>query len=175
MFPLNTLIRSDLKGNLIPIQNIRPGISLPTHTRRMREVRSIINEQYDGTSLTITVTGYQIPIETTPEQLFLVYPNLKLLNGVPETDPTNLQADRSFDIAWKRADGLTTNDYIQLPSPYKPPHVQMHNLKGGQLPDGAGLYAKIGAIASKPFRGFMYNVIVDTDNSMIAKGYTVRL
>lgn len=174
MFPPNVLVRIDLNGGVSPIQSLRPGHKVVTHKRRLMEIMSLVNEVYEGFLIKISIPGYTQDLEVSPEQEFLTYPNLKILKGIPETEPTNPTADRSFDFEWKSANRLTTEDYIQLPNPIRPSHLQIHNLKGGYLPNNQGVFAKVGSLESRPFKGYLHNLVVDDDRSFIARGYTVR-
>jgi hypothetical protein len=174
MFPPNVLIRIDLNGGLAPIQNLRPGHKVVTHKGRLMEIMSLVNETYEGFLIKVKVTGYTQSLEVSPEQQFLTYPNLTILKGIPETDPLNPSFDRSFDIQWKSANQLKTTDYIQLPAPIRPQHLQIHNIKGGYLPLKQGVFTQVGAVESRPFKGFLHNLIVDQDASFIASGFTVR-
>jgi hypothetical protein len=176
MLPANTLILVNPYGVRKPIQDIHINDQVVTHMREQKKVTGILTGNMTaGSLINIEIVGYTQHIQLTEKQMMLTYPNLTLLEGKPETEIVGSIADRSFDIAWKYAKDLTTEDYIQIPTPYIHNSVQRSKIEGGDLPgSNQGLYAKIGHIQTRPYRGKMYSLIVADENSFIARGYPVR-
>lgn len=176
MLPANTLVLMTPYGVRKPIQDLKVGDQVVTHTRQQKRINQIIvGEMKEGNLVNIEVAGYTQHIQLSPDQQILCYPNLTKLNGKPETEVVGAVADRSFEIAWKYVRDLGIEDYIQIPTPYIRNSIDLSRIKGGELPGaGQGLYVKTKYITSRPYRGKTYSIITEEDNSFIARGYTVR-
>ena len=176
MLPANTLILVNPYGLRKPIQDLVINDQVVTHMREQKRITGMLfGNMTSGNLINIEIVGYTQHIQLSEKQLVLTYPNLKLLDGKPETERVGSVADRSFDIKWVAAKDLTTEDYIQLPTPYIHNSIKPSKIQGGKLPGvEQGLYAKIGYIQTRPYRGKTYTLIVDDENSFVARGYCVR-
>lgn len=163
---------------ITPVASVREGMNVVTHNREIKNVERVLKSDYSQELYFIRVWGYTKSILVTAETQFLVYPNLRLVQGQVSRSPS---PERTFDIAWKRTVLLDKNDYLQVPTPYYRKSL-LHTVdflpesfgRGGYLPHDTGLFCRVKSINKVPYDGLIYSFVVSQDNSFIANGFTVR-
>lgn len=87
-----------------PIKDVETGDMVITPYGNIKTVTNIIKKPYNEHMIKIKTQSFNVDIETTPNHLYMTLPNI----GRGKKGNKNL-------IEWKRADQLTTNDYLLIP------------------------------------------------------------
>lgn len=102
-FPVGTPVRMG-DGTEKPIEDVRRGDEVLTHTGSVRHVLGTEMRMHVGDMITITAKGFPFPLTMTDDHPVAVLVDGKRFNKKRGSGP----------LQWKRADELTENDYVLL-------------------------------------------------------------
>lgn len=150
-----------------PIELVEKGDLVLTHKGNFKKVLNTMNRTYEGPLKVIEVAGIKNKIKCTPEHRFYT-----------STSKRNYSGTLTGQVTLSEPTWTAAKDLISAPKSQKASYVNapkaIHEIDSVKSKQFTSLNKRVKSIEEEPFKGTVYNIEVEDDNSYTIEGISVH-